>query len=96
MTTYVLGQVTILDPIKWEIYCNELILTLQEWGGEMVFRGAQVDTLVGRSAGAASMVVTFPNRHSARHWYQSIEYRALLPIQKAAAEIQLNVFESDS
>ena len=95
MTTFVVGQVTLKDPLQWEIYCSAMRDTLREWGGELVFRGRQVDTLAGRSCGSDSLVLSFPDKRSARHWFQSIEYQGLIKMQETAAQIDFNVFESN-
>ena len=95
MTTFVIGQVTVLDPLQWEIYCSAMADTLKEWGAELTFRGRQVDTLCGRSCGSHSLVLMFPDKLSARHWFQSIEYQGLLKMQRSAAEIDFNVFDAN-
>ena len=40
-----------------------------------------------------TVVIKFPDKEAVNGWYSSPEYRALIPLRKEAAEIELIVFE---
>ena len=37
---YVVGQITVKNPEKWDEYRSRVPQTLEPWGAELVFRGA--------------------------------------------------------
>ncbi|MDF0752412.1 DUF1330 domain-containing protein [Marinobacter sp. 71-i] len=41
MTAYVIGQITVKDPAKWEKYRSKVPTTLAPWGAELVLRGGR-------------------------------------------------------
>lgn len=39
MTTYVIGQIHITDPVKWTEYKSKVQCTLEPFGGRVLLRG---------------------------------------------------------
>jgi len=61
-------------------YMCEIDATLTPFGGEFVVHGGPVDAVEGQWDGDI-VIIGFPSRESARAWYDSPEYRAILPLR---------------
>ncbi len=94
MAGYVIGHVTVKDPQKWAQYRVQVPGTLARWGGEVVLRGRKVAVFSGEHAHTDTVVIRFPDADSARRWYESEAYQALLALRNEAADLVLVSFES--
>lgn len=92
---YVVGQITIKDPLKWETYRDQVPGTLQPWGAELVFRGQQRAALAGVNPHADIVVIRFPNLAAADGWFRSEAYQALIPLREQAADVLLTSYETE-
>ena len=91
---YVVGQITVKDPQKWNEYRDQVPGTLQPWAGEMVFRGRQRAALAGVNPHADIVVIRFPNLAAADGWFMSDAYQALIPLREQAADVLLTSYET--
>ncbi len=91
---YVVGQITIKDPLKWVAYRDQVPATLQPWGAELVFRGQQRAALSGVNPHADIVVIRFPNVAAADGWFRSDAYQALIPLRQQAADVLLTSYET--
>jgi uncharacterized protein (DUF1330 family) len=86
---YVIGHLTVKDPPKWAEYRSKVLSTLVEWNGELVFRGKIFEVFSGIHSHADTVVIRFPDMTSAKAWYRSAAYQALIPLREEAAELVL-------
>jgi uncharacterized protein (DUF1330 family) len=81
MTAYGVG---ILTEVKVgpEIveYLERIDATLAPYGGRFIVHGGEPEMLEGKSPGTL-IVIEFPDAARARHWYDSTEYREILPLR---------------
>ncbi len=91
---YVVGQITVKDPLKWAVYRDQVPATLQPWGAELVFRGQQRAALSGVNPRADIVVIRFPNVAAADGWFRSDAYQALIPLRQQAADVLLTSYET--
>jgi uncharacterized protein (DUF1330 family) len=91
---YVVGQITVRDPLKWVAYRDQVPGTLQPWGAELVFRGRQRAALAGVNSHADIVVIRFPNLAAADGWFRSDAYQALIPLREEAADVLLTSYET--
>ena len=94
MTAYVIGQITVKDPAKWEEYRSKVPATLAPWGAELVLRGTGAKLLSGQHPHTDTVVIRFPDKESAVNWHNSAAYQALVPLRTQAAEVDLISYES--
>lgn len=66
-------------------YLEAIDATLAPHGGTFLVHGDPIEILEGRWTGDL-IVIAFPNRASARNWYDSPAYRAILPLRTANAD----------
>ena len=86
---YVVGQITIKNPAKWNEYRSRVPQTLEPWGAEMVFRGAVQAVYAGSAPHPDIVVIRFPSATAADSWFTSAAYQALIPLRQQAADVTL-------
>ncbi|PXX92019.1 DUF1330 domain-containing protein [Marinobacter vulgaris] len=95
MTAYVIGQITVKDPAKWEEYRGKIPSTLSPWGAELVLRGTRAKVLSGQHPHTDTVVIRFPDMESVVEWHNSAAYQALVPLRTKAANLDLISCEAD-
>ncbi|MCL4758133.1 MAG: DUF1330 domain-containing protein [Rhodocyclaceae bacterium] len=93
-TAYVIGQITVKDPERWAEYRARVPQTLAPWGAELVFRGRLAGVLAGDCPHSDIVVIRFPDRTAIEAWYASPAYQALLPLRRAAADMDLLTYDT--
>lgn len=96
MTAYVIGQITVKDPGKWEEYRKQVPETLAPWGAELVLRGTRAKVLSGQHPHTDTVVIRFPDMESVVKWHNSAAYQSLVPLRRQAADVDLISYEADS
>lgn len=86
---YVVGQISVKDQAKWDVYQSRVPQTLEPWGAQLVFRGTQAALLAGESSHPAIVVIRFPSMAAADGWFASSAYQALIPLRLQAADVTL-------
>ena len=91
---YVVGQMTVKNPEKWVQYRGQVLATVQPFGGELVFRGQQVQSFSGVNPHPDIVVIRFPSLGDAQGWHGSDAYQALIPLRQEAADVVLTAYEA--
>lgn len=86
---FVVGQITVKNPAKWEEYRSRVPQTLEPWGAELVFRGALERVYSGETTHPDIVVIRFPSLTAVDNWFASAAYQALIPIRQQAADVTL-------
>lgn len=94
MAAYVIGHISIKDPEKWATYRSQVPATLAPWHAEIVFRGTRVDVFSGEHPHTDTVVLRFADSDSARAWFASPAYQALIPLREQAADVVLIGYEA--
>jgi uncharacterized protein (DUF1330 family) len=92
---YIIGDVTVNDPERYKDYAAHTQSTLEPFGGRFIVRGGQVDQLEGSWEPGRVVVIEFPDKESARGWYESDAYREILPIRHEASTGNLILVEGN-
>jgi uncharacterized protein (DUF1330 family) len=74
-------------------YLRRIDATLAPFGGRFVLHGEPTEPLEGRWEGDL-VVIAFPDRDSARGWYRSAAYQAILPLRVANADCDTFLVET--
>ena len=94
MAAYVIALIDVKDQQAYvEKYAKHTPPTLATYGGKGVVRSNNVEGLEGGGFPGRVVVLEFPDMDSARNWYNSKEYQALVPMRQAAAEGKLLLVE---
>ena len=85
MAAYVVVLATPKDEDKLQEYGGKARQTLASFGGE-VAAGGQCETLYGENSHGRIVVLQFPDAATAKNWYHSEDYQALIPLRKEAMD----------
>ncbi len=94
MAAYLIGHITIKDPIQWKIYADGVQNSLIPYRAEIVFRGKRATVLTGEHPYHHTVVIKFPDQHTLQHWYHSETYQALIPIREEAADVVIISYDT--
>lgn len=86
---YVVGQITVRDPVSWDRYRAAVPGTLEAFGGELLFRGRRAMTMGGDPPPEDIVVIRFASIEQAHGWFASPAYQALVPLREQAADVVL-------
>ena len=89
---FVVGQMTVKQPEKWAQYRSQVLATLLPFGGELVFRGEQVQSFSGVNPHPDIVVIRFPSLDHAQGWLASAAYQSLIPLRQEAADVVLTTY----
>ncbi|MFI5047364.1 MAG: DUF1330 domain-containing protein [Acidimicrobiia bacterium] len=85
MAAYVLVDVEVTDPARYDDYRPLAAASVEQYGGRYVVRGGASEVLEGERVPGRLVVLEFPDADSARTWYDSPEYRAARAVRDGAA-----------
>jgi uncharacterized protein (DUF1330 family) len=93
MPAYIVTQVDVEDPVRFEDYKPMVPPSLEAFGGRYLVRGGQVENLEGTWAPKRLVLVEFPSLDQAKAWWNSKEYAEAKAIRQAAAKTEMIVVE---
>jgi uncharacterized protein (DUF1330 family) len=91
---YVVGQISVKDPLKWSEYRDLVPATLEPWGAQIVFRGRKAADFALNNANPDIVVIQFPDLEAARNWEASPAYQAIIPLRLVAADVMLTAYQA--
>jgi uncharacterized protein (DUF1330 family) len=93
MAAYVIVNITIRDPVRYEEYKRMASPTVGAYGGRYVVRGGSVDVREGGWTPSRLVVLEFPTVERARAWWDSPEYAPAKAVRQSCADTQLVITE---
>jgi uncharacterized protein (DUF1330 family) len=93
MASYVIVNVTVRDPVRYEEYLRLATPTVSAYGGRYVARGGLVDVREGSWSPSRLVILEFPTPEQARAWWESPEYAPAKAIRQSCADTQLVITE---
>ena len=91
MPAYVVVEVEVNDPVRYENYKAMVPASLEAYGGRFLVRGGKVETLEGDWSPKRFVMVEFPSVERARAWWASEEYAEAKALRQATASTQMIV-----
>ena len=79
---YIIGQITITDPKKYQRYALETESIIKKFGGRYLVRGGTQIIAEGAPQGTRDVVVEFDTIEKAKEFYNSQEYAEIIDIRK--------------
>lgn len=89
MTAYVLADISVTDPARYEDYKALAGPSVQKYGGRYAVRGGEVEVLEGEWPTGRFVVLEFPDADTARRWYASPEYTEARAARSDAARARM-------
>jgi uncharacterized protein (DUF1330 family) len=85
LPAYVIANVNIEDPVRYEDYKRMVPATLTPFGGRFIARGGEVDVLEGSWRPERLVILEFPSVEHARRWWNSPEYAEARALRQATS-----------
>ncbi len=89
MAAYVIAQIEVIDPEKFEEYRRQVPATIEAYGGRYIVRGGDSETLEGTWEPKRVVILEFPDRATAKAWWASEAYGPVRAIRERAARTKL-------
>ena len=89
MPAYVIVNVTITDPVRYEEYKKQAAPTLASFGGRYIVRGGPVEILEGLWQPGRFVILEFPSREQAKAWWSCDSYSTAKAIRHATATTEM-------
>jgi uncharacterized protein (DUF1330 family) len=86
MAAYLIGHITVKDPLLWKTYVEGVQKSLTPFGAEVIFRGKRATVFAGEHHHQNAVVIKFTDQDALQAWYASPAYQALIPIRDQAAD----------
>ena len=93
MPAYIVVEVEVEDPIRYEDYKKMVPPSLTAYGGRFLVRGGKVENLEGDWSPKRLVMVEFPSVQQAKAWWSSSEYADAKALRQATAKTQMIVVE---
>jgi uncharacterized protein (DUF1330 family) len=93
MTGYVIVEIEVTDPGRYEEYKRLAEASVRRHGGRYVVRGGRAELLEGDGAARRIVVLQFPTPKQAKAWWESEDYQAAKAIRQAIARSRMIVVE---
>jgi uncharacterized protein (DUF1330 family) len=93
MKAYIIVDVNITDPVRYEDYKKLTPGSLIPYQGKFIVRGGHAETLEGDWKPGRIVVIEFPSLEKAKAWWSSDGYAPAKAIRQSASEAKLIVAE---
>ena len=93
MSAYVIVDITVTDPVRYEQYKKLSGAAVTTCAGRFLVRGGKVDVLEGTWHPSRFVILEFPTVEGAKEWWTSETYRPAKEIRQATATTNMIVVE---
>ena len=91
MSAYVIVDIEVIDPVRYEEYKELAAPTVAAYGGRYVVRGGATETLEGDWVPKRLVVLEFESVEQAKAWWSSPEYAPAKALRQETAHTQMVV-----
>jgi uncharacterized protein (DUF1330 family) len=96
MKSYIIVDVNITDPARYEDYKKLTPDSLKPFDGKFVVRGGNTEVLEGDWEPGRVVILEFPSFAKAKAWWSSENYASAKAIRQSASETRMIVVEGIS
>jgi len=93
MSAYVIVEVDIKDPARYEEYKKLALPAVKLYGGKYLARGGRVEKLEGAQDPKRVVILEFESIERVKQWWNSDEYTPIKKIRHETAESRMIVLE---
>jgi uncharacterized protein (DUF1330 family) len=93
MSAYVIVDIEVTDPVRYEEYKELAAPAVAAYGGRYVVRGGATETLEGDWIPKRLVVLEFESVDQARAWWSSPEYSPAKALRQQTANTEMIVAE---
>ena len=93
MPAYVVVNVRVKDPVRYENYKRMAPDSIAQYGGRYIARAGKVEVMEGDWIPERLVLLEFPSVERAREWWSSSEYADAKALRNATSHSQLVITE---
>ena len=93
MPAYVVTEIEVEDPVRYEDYKKMVPPSLAAYGGRFLVRGGKLENLEGDWLPKRFVMVEFPSVEQAKAWWSSAEYADAKALRQATAKSEMIVVD---
>ncbi|HLO30595.1 MAG TPA: DUF1330 domain-containing protein [Anaerolineales bacterium] len=93
MTAYVIVDINVHDPVRYEDYKKLAAPTVELYGGKYIARGGKTETLEGDWSPTRLVILQFEDLEQAKRWLNSTEYSRARTLRHETAISNMVVIE---
>ena len=93
MAAYIIVEIEITDPQKYQEYVTVVPPTIAAYGGKYVVRAGKAEKLEGDWDPKRVVVLEFESYERAKQWWASEEYRAPKELRQSASVANMIVVD---
>ncbi len=93
MVAYVIADIQVTDPVKYEGYKALTPAAAAKYGGRFIARGGHIAPLEGDWKPERVIILEFPSLDQAKAFYASVEYTAARRVRAGAATMKIVAVE---
>ena len=93
MPAYVVVDIEVIDPVRYETYKTLAAAAVKAHGGEYLVRGGKTEVLEGEWSPRRFVLLRFPTVEKAKGWWAAADYAPAKGIRQAAAHTSMIVVE---
>jgi uncharacterized protein (DUF1330 family) len=93
MSAYVVVNVDVRDPVRYQEYRKMVPATLAAYGGRFLVRGPELHEMEGQWPRPRLVIVQFPDVDSAKRWWASPEYAEAKKLRQSISDAELVIVE---
>lgn len=93
MAAYIIAQINVTNPEKYQEYAKLAGPASAGYGGKFLVRGGAKTTLEGNIPYQRIVVTEFPDVEAAKRFYHSVEYQAARERRLGAADFNMVIVE---
>lgn len=85
MPAYLVANLDVTDPQGFEDYRAAVPAVVEKFGGRYLVRGGAIETIEGALPNPRLVIIAFDSMAQAKQFYDSPDYRAILPLRLKSA-----------
>lgn len=94
MAAYIVVEIAIRDPARYERYKPLASASIAKYGGTYLTRGGATTTLEGTWSPERFVILEFADASTARRWWDSPEYAEAKALRQSCAETEMLLVEA--
>lgn len=93
MAAYVIVNIEVTDPVRYEEYKKMALATVTAHGGRYIARGGHAESLEGTWRPERVVLLEFPSAQNAKAWWASEAYKPAKSLRQASARTEMIMVE---
>ena len=93
MAAYIIVEVEVKDPVKYEDYKKLTPGSLEAYGGKFIVRGGKAELIEGEKEPERIVILEFESSEKAKAWWNSPEYSEAKKLRHATANSRMILVE---